>query len=132
MRVAWRSVGSIPERVAREATREVDLLEGLRRIGIWATSYSVGAAVGPLAGEALLEVSWWGSVLLLAVPVMLLLLLVGPRLLPERDIADGISRLAGAVLSVRESQTNLAGCSRRYDLARWDRGWGVGCQWWRL
>jgi DHA2 family multidrug resistance protein-like MFS transporter len=51
-------------------------------IGIWATSYSVGAAVGPLAGGALLEVSWWGSVFLLAVPVMLLLLLVGPRLLP--------------------------------------------------
>jgi MFS transporter, DHA2 family, multidrug resistance protein len=51
-------------------------------IGIWATSYSVGAAVGPLAGGALLEVSWWGAVFLLAVPVMLLLLLVGPRLLP--------------------------------------------------
>jgi len=34
MRVAWRSVGRILERVAAEAGREVDLLAGLRRIGI--------------------------------------------------------------------------------------------------
>jgi DHA2 family multidrug resistance protein-like MFS transporter len=52
-------------------------------IGIWVTSYSAGAAIGPLAGGALLEVAWWGSVFLLGVPVMALLLLVGPRLLPE-------------------------------------------------
>ncbi len=34
MRVAWRSVGTILERVAGEAARHVDLLDGLRRIGI--------------------------------------------------------------------------------------------------
>ncbi|MGH2910064.1 MAG: helix-turn-helix domain-containing protein [Solirubrobacteraceae bacterium] len=34
MRVAWRSVGQILERVAGETRREVDLLEGLRQIGI--------------------------------------------------------------------------------------------------
>ncbi len=34
MRVAWRSVGTILERVAAEAVCEVDLLDGLRRIGI--------------------------------------------------------------------------------------------------
>jgi transposase len=34
MRVAWRSVGTILKRVAAEAVREVDLLDGLRRIGI--------------------------------------------------------------------------------------------------
>ncbi len=34
MRVAWRSVGTFLERVAAEARREVDLLDGLRRIGI--------------------------------------------------------------------------------------------------
>jgi transposase len=33
-RVAWRSVGQILERVASEARRQVDLLDGLRRIGI--------------------------------------------------------------------------------------------------
>jgi len=34
MRVAWRTVGQICERVAAEAQREVDLLAGLSRIGI--------------------------------------------------------------------------------------------------
>jgi len=34
MRVAWRTVGGICERVCTEAQREVDLLDGLRRIGI--------------------------------------------------------------------------------------------------
>src|SRR5918992_1427587 len=43
-------------------------------IGIWITSFSVGAAIGPLLGGLLLEHFWWGSVFLLAVPVMVLLL----------------------------------------------------------
>ena len=34
MRVAWRTVGAICERVCDEAQQEVDLLSGLRRIGI--------------------------------------------------------------------------------------------------
>lgn len=42
MRVAWRSVGSILARVAEEARREVDLLDGLRRIGIDEISYRKG------------------------------------------------------------------------------------------
>src|SRR3954471_13060239 len=58
-------------------------------VGVWATSYSVGAAIGPLAGGAVLEVAWWGSVFLLGVPVMALTLLLGPRLLPEHREASG-------------------------------------------
>jgi MFS transporter, DHA2 family, multidrug resistance protein len=70
-------------------------------IGVWATSFSVGAAVGPLLGGLLLEFFWWGSVFLLAVPVMLLLLAVGPRLLPEfRDPDAGRLDLVSAGLSV--------------------------------
>ncbi len=42
MRIAWRSVGQICERVAAEAQREVDLLAGLRRIGIDDISHRVG------------------------------------------------------------------------------------------
>ena len=29
-------------------------------IGVWATSFAVGAAIGPLAGGLLLEFFWWG------------------------------------------------------------------------
>jgi transposase len=42
MRVAWRSVGAILERVAADAMREVDLLDGLRRIGVDEISYRRG------------------------------------------------------------------------------------------
>ena len=52
-------------------------------IGIWTTSFSVGAAIGPLAGGLLLQHFWWGSAFLIGAPVMLSLLLLGPSLLPE-------------------------------------------------
>jgi DHA2 family multidrug resistance protein-like MFS transporter len=52
-------------------------------IGVWATSFSTGAAIGPVAGGLMLERFWWGSAFLIGVPVMLLLLLLGPFLLPE-------------------------------------------------
>lgn len=47
-------------------------------IGIWMASFSVGGALGPLVGGVLLEHFWWGSVFLIAIPVMVLLLLLGP------------------------------------------------------
>src|SRR3954454_24173197 len=70
-------------------------------IGVWATSYSVGAAIGPLAGGVVLEWFWWGSVFLLGVPVMALTLLLGPRLLPARTARE-VTRLdlASAALSL--------------------------------
>jgi MFS transporter, DHA2 family, multidrug resistance protein len=43
-------------------------------VGVWIMSFSVGAVIGPLVGGLLLEHFWWGSVFLIAVPVMLLLL----------------------------------------------------------
>jgi DHA2 family multidrug resistance protein-like MFS transporter len=52
-------------------------------IGVWTASYSVGGAIGPLLGGALLQHFHWGAVFLLAVPVMVLLLVTGPILLPE-------------------------------------------------
>lgn len=42
-----------------------------------------GAILGPVAGGILLDRFWWGSVFLLAVPVMGVLLAAGPVLLPE-------------------------------------------------
>jgi DHA2 family multidrug resistance protein-like MFS transporter len=70
-------------------------------IGVWITSFSVGAAIGPLVGGLLLESFWWGSVFLPALPVMGLLLVVGPRLLPEyRDPDAGRLDLIGAAVSL--------------------------------
>lgn len=52
-------------------------------IGVWMASFSFGGAIGPLVGGVLLEHFWWGSVFLIAVPVVVLLLLAGPFILPE-------------------------------------------------
>src|ERR1051325_5555502 len=41
-------------------------------IGIWVTSYSVGAAIGPILGGLVLQHFRWGAVFLIGVPVMLL------------------------------------------------------------
>jgi DHA2 family multidrug resistance protein-like MFS transporter len=39
-------------------------------VAIWATGWAGGAALGPIVGGVLLERFWWGSVFLLAVPVL--------------------------------------------------------------
>ena len=70
-------------------------------ISVWITSFSIGGAIGPLIGGALLQWFWWGSVFLISVPVMALLLIVGPRLLPEfRDPTPGRLDLASAAMSL--------------------------------
>jgi MFS family permease len=89
-------------------------------IGVWISSFSAGAAIGPLAGGVLLERFWWGSVFLLAVPVMALLLVLGPVLLPEyRDPADGRLDLASTAMLA----AGLAGAWQRGAAPRPD-----GCQ----
>src|SRR5688572_19152014 len=70
-------------------------------IGVWVTSFSVGGVIGPLLGGILLQYFWWGSVFLLAVPVMILVLMLGPRLLPEfRDPDAGRIDILSAALSL--------------------------------
>jgi DHA2 family multidrug resistance protein-like MFS transporter len=70
-------------------------------IGIWITSFSAGGAIGPVLGGVLLEHFWWGSVFLLAVPVMALLLVLGPAMLPEyRDPNAGRLDLVSAAMSL--------------------------------
>ncbi len=70
-------------------------------IGIWAGGFTIGSILGPVIGGVLLEYFWWGSVFLLAVPVMALLLVVVPIAVPEFKNPDaGKLDLVSAVLSV--------------------------------
>ncbi|GAA2997905.1 MFS transporter [Actinokineospora diospyrosa] len=58
-------------------------------IAVWVTMFSVGTALGPVIGGLILQWFWWGAVFLIAVPVMVLLLILGPVLLPEYRDPDG-------------------------------------------
>src|SRR5690554_2371058 len=59
-------------------------------IAIWATGFAIGAALGPIVGGVLLEHFWWGSIFLLAVPVLIPLLVLTPFLIPEsKDPSPG-------------------------------------------
>ena len=54
-----------------------------RAIAVWISAFSAGGAIGPVIGGVLLEQFWWGSVFLIALPVMVALLILGPIVLPE-------------------------------------------------
>lgn len=58
-------------------------------VAVWMTTFSAGVALGPLIGGIVLETYWWGAVFLLGVPAMLLLLVLGPWLLPEETGTGG-------------------------------------------
>jgi len=78
-----------------------DPAERMKAIGIWISSFSIGAVMGPLVGGVLLEYFWWGSVFLINVPVMILLLVLAPRLLPEyKDESAGRMDIPSAALSL--------------------------------
>lgn len=60
-----------------------DAQQRVMAVGLWGTSFSVGALIGPVIGGAMIEKFWWGSVFLINIPVMILLLMIGPKILPE-------------------------------------------------
>jgi DHA2 family multidrug resistance protein-like MFS transporter len=90
-------------------------------IGIWVSGFSAGSAIGPLVGGFLLEHFWWGSVFLLGVPVMALLLGLGPVLLPEyRDPQAGRLDLFSAALSLAAVLGVIYGLKQ---IAQYGPGW---------
>jgi EmrB/QacA subfamily drug resistance transporter len=71
-----------------------------RAIGVWAGTAAIGIGLGPLTGGLLLEVFSWSSVFLINVPVAIVALLLGIKLVPDsRDPAPGAFDLIGATLS---------------------------------
>jgi len=81
-----------------------------RAIGVWAGVAGLGLAIGPVTGGALLEHFWWGSVLLVNVPIVAIALVGGFRLVPDsRDPAAPRVDVPGALLSIAGLATVLWG-----------------------
>ncbi|MDH6131854.1 DHA2 family multidrug resistance protein-like MFS transporter [Kitasatospora sp. MAA4] len=72
-----------------------------KAIGIWTGVTTGGIALGPVLSGLLLEHFWWGSVFLVSTPAMVLLLVLGPVLLPEAPtLREGSFDLLSAALSL--------------------------------
>lgn len=70
-------------------------------IAIWASGFAGGSALGPIVGGVLLEHFAWGSVFLIAVPMLLPLLVAAPLLLREsRDPSPGPADPVSVLLSL--------------------------------
>lgn len=107
MLIAMRAVLGIagatlaPSTLSLIAVMFTDEKERTFAISMWIASFSVGAIIGPVVGGFLIEYFWWGSVFLIAVPPMLLLLAIGPILLPEYRAPDaGRIDILSALLSL--------------------------------
>ncbi|MBK1786385.1 MFS transporter [Prauserella cavernicola] len=79
----------MPSTLALISTMFRDARQRSFAIAIWMTTFSAGVAVGPIVGGIVLEAFWWGAVFLLGVPVMLVLVALGPVLLPEHRDPEG-------------------------------------------
>jgi EmrB/QacA subfamily drug resistance transporter len=75
--------------------------ERAKAIGAWGAISGLGIVLGPLAGGALLEVFDWSAVFWLNVPIALIAIVAGLKLVPEsRDPVARRIDLPGAVLSM--------------------------------
>ena len=81
-----------------------NIFEGVERgraIGIWAALGGVGVALGPILGGVLLDRWWWGSVLLVNVPIVAVALVLLPLVVPtSRDPQARPLDPPGFVLSI--------------------------------
>lgn len=57
--------------------------ERAQAIGIWSAVSGLSVAVGPVVGGWLLEHFWWGSIFLVNIPLVIIAIVAGRRLVPE-------------------------------------------------
>jgi EmrB/QacA subfamily drug resistance transporter len=74
--------------------------ERIKAIGIWSGVGGLGFILGPPVGGILLTHLWWGSVMLVNVPIVIVALVAGAALVPDsRDPGRTAMDLGGAALS---------------------------------
>jgi EmrB/QacA subfamily drug resistance transporter len=78
-----------------------DPAERGKAIGVWAGVSALGIGLGPITGGFLLTHFWWGSVLIVNVPIIVVGLVLGFLLVPEsRDPSKPRLDPIGALLSI--------------------------------
>ena len=105
--IGWRSFMGIGGALIMPATLSIitnvftDPRERGRAIGVWAGVSAIGIGVGPVTGGFLLQHFWWGSVLLVNVPIVIVGLVLGWRYIPNsRDPEAPRLDPLGALLSI--------------------------------
>ena len=98
--------GLMPSTLALLRTVFTDDGQRMRAVGIWSASGAAGAAMGPTVAGLLLEHFYWGSVLLVNLPVVALIAGVGAWVLPE---ARSETRHPVDLLSVGYSTAGILG-----------------------
>ncbi|WP_086565229.1 MFS transporter [Streptomyces africanus] len=73
----------MPSTMALVRTMFTDPAQRTKAIGVWSGVMTAGIALGSVLSGVLVEHFWWGSVFLVNLPAMVLLLVLGPVLLPE-------------------------------------------------
>jgi MFS transporter, DHA2 family, multidrug resistance protein len=82
-------------------------------LGMLMACFAVGAALGPVLGGVLLDSFWWGSVFLINAPIMVVVLVLGPRFLPEYKAPDAARiDLASVALSLAGTLGVIYGIKR--------------------
>jgi len=120
--------GLMPSTLALLRSLFTDDHQRMRAVGVWSASGAAGAALGPTVAGVLLEHFYWGSVLLVNLPVVALILAFGAWALPEArsegahpldplsvvystlgilGVVYGITELAHAGLGVRSAYAAL-------------------------
>ena len=104
--IGWRAVMGIGGAAVQPTTLAVITnvfppRERGRAIGVWAGTAGIAVAGGPLAGGAVLEHFWWGSVFLVGVPVAVLGVVAVLAFVPEsKDPSPGRLDVPGVLLSI--------------------------------
>jgi MFS transporter, DHA2 family, multidrug resistance protein len=78
----------MPSTMALIRTMFTDPGQRAKAIGMWSGVMTAGIALGSVMSGVLVEYFWWGSVFLVNLPAMVLLLVLGPILLPESKAAS--------------------------------------------
>ncbi|WP_405802188.1 DHA2 family efflux MFS transporter permease subunit [Streptomyces sp. NBC_01506] len=109
--IGWLIAGRVSQGIGAAALSPASLAllaaacpaprERVRMIGLWAGISGIGLAAGPVAGGVLADAFGWPAIFLVNVPIGVVLLLVGARVLGEsRNPGAPAIDIPGTILSV--------------------------------